>query len=114
MKISPQWLREFVDLKKVDLRTLATDLTMAGTSVESVSGEGDTTIFEMEITTNRPDCMNHYGVARECSAIYNLDLKPVEAKLPPPKGVPDFKIEIEDPQGCARYTARIIRTANFL
>ncbi len=109
MKISPQWLREFVDLKKVDLRTLATDLTMAGTSVESVSGEGDATIFEMEITTNRPDCMNHYGVARECSAIYDLELTPLEANLPEAKDTADFKIEIEDPQGCARYTARIIR-----
>src|SRR5512135_972657 len=107
MKISPKWLREFVDVK-VDARTLANDLTLAGTSVESVSGSGDEAIFEMEITTNRPDCMNHYGVARECSAICDLDLKPLEAKLPAAKGNPDFKIEIEDPQGCARYTARII------
>ncbi len=113
MKISPQWLREFVDLKKVDLRTLATDLTMAGTSVESISGEGDATVFEMEITTNRPDCMNHYGVARECSAIYDADLKPLEAKLPAATGSADFKIEIEDPQGCARYTARIIRNVSI-
>ncbi|HVP44055.1 MAG TPA: phenylalanine--tRNA ligase subunit beta [Terriglobales bacterium] len=113
MKISPQWLREFVDLKKVDLRTLATDLTMAGTSVESVSSEGDGTIFEMEITTNRPDCMNHHGVARECSAIYDLELKPLEAKLPAAKDSSDFKIEIEDPQGCARYTARIIRNVTI-
>ena len=112
MKISPQWLREFVDLK-VDARALANDLTLAGTSVESVSGEGENTIFEMEITTNRPDCMNHYGVARECSAIYDLDLKPLEAKLPPATGNSDFKIEIEDPQGCARYTARIIRNVKI-
>ena len=113
MKISPQWLREFVDLKKVDLRTLATDLTMAGTSVESVTGEGENAVFEMEITTNRPDCMNHYGVARECSAIYDLGLKPLEANLPAAQGSADFKIEIEDPQSCARYTARIIRNVTI-
>ncbi len=112
MKISPQWLREFVDLK-IQAATLANDLTLAGTSVESVSGTGDATIFEMEITTNRPDCMNHYGVARECSAIYDLELKPLDAKLPPPSGNPDFRIEIEDPQGCARYTARIIRNVTI-
>ncbi len=108
MKISPTWLREFVDFK-VDERTLATDLTMAGTSVESVSGEGQATVFEMEITTNRPDCMNHYGVARECSALYDLELKPIVPKLPAAKGKATFPIEIADQQGCGRYTARIVR-----
>jgi len=64
MKISPQWLRDFVDLD-VNYHQLADDLTLAGIAVESVNGEGDGTIFEMDITTNRPDAMNHYGVARE-------------------------------------------------
>src|ERR1700687_1392438 len=81
MKISPQWLRDFVDLD-VNYHQLADDLTLAVIAVESVSGEGDGLIFEMDITTNRPDAMNHYGVARECSAIYNLPLKPIEPKLP--------------------------------
>jgi phenylalanyl-tRNA synthetase beta chain len=81
MKISPQWLRDFVDLK-VDNRQLADDLTRAGIAVESISGEGEGAVFEMDITTNRPDAMNHYGVARECSAIYDLKLKPIEPKLP--------------------------------
>ncbi len=77
MKISPQWVRDFVDLD-VNYHQLADDLTLAGIAVESVSGEGDETIFEMDITTNRPDAMNHYGVARECSAIYDLPLKSIE------------------------------------
>jgi len=108
MKISPQWLREFVDLK-VDTKKLAGDLTAAGLAVELVSGEGDNLVFDMEITTNRVDAMNHYGVARECSAIYDLDLKPIEPKLPAAKGKARFAIELPDPQGCARYTAQIIR-----
>ncbi|HYN16311.1 MAG TPA: phenylalanine--tRNA ligase beta subunit-related protein, partial [Terriglobales bacterium] len=108
MKISPTWLREFVDLK-VDTKKLAEDLTAAGLAVELISGEGDCVVFDMEITTNRVDAMNHYGVARECSAIYDLDLKPIEPKLPPAKGKANFAIELPDPQGCARYTAQIIR-----
>src|SRR6202521_1641190 len=80
MKISPQWLRDFVDLD-VNYHQLADDLTLAGIAVESVSGEGDGLIFEMDITTNRPDAMNHYGVARECSAIYDLALKAIEPQL---------------------------------
>src|SRR5437660_1353702 len=108
MKISPQWVRDFVDLK-VDYRRLADDLTLTGTAVESVSGEGDDTVFETDITTNRPDAMNHYGVARECSLIYDLPLKPIEPKLPNSKGKTNFPIEIHDAEGCARFTARILR-----
>jgi phenylalanyl-tRNA synthetase beta chain len=120
MKIIPSWLRDFVDLPADNLR-LAEDLTSAGIAVEGVSGAGTNTVFEMEITTNRPDAMNHYGVAREAAAIYDLPLKPIEPKLPSaakaassssPTGTTEvvpFPIEIEDKQGCARYTARVIR-----
>jgi phenylalanyl-tRNA synthetase beta chain len=122
MKISPQWVCDFVDLN-VNYHQLADDLTLAGIAVESVSGEGDGTIFEMDITTNRPDAMNHYGVARECSAIYDLPLKPIQPRLPSaaapeasPSGTPGgrtevapFPIEIAEPELCARFTGRIIR-----
>ena len=73
MKLSPQWIRDFVELR-VDDRRLAEDLTAAGIAVEAMSGSGENTVFEMEIGTNRPDAMNHYGVAREASAIYDLPL----------------------------------------
>jgi len=108
MKLSPQWLREFVDLG-VDDHRLGEALTSVGMAVEGISGEGENTIFEMEIGTNRPDAMNHYGVAREASAIYDAPLRPIEPKLPKPEGKTNFPIEIEDQQGCARFTARILR-----
>ena len=78
MKISPQWVREFVELA-VDDRRLAEDLTASGIAVEGISGSGADTVFEMEIGTNRPDAMNHYGVAREAAAIYDLPLKQLSA-----------------------------------
>ena len=108
MKISPTWLRDFVDLA-VNYHQLADDLTLAGIAVESISGEGEDAIFEMEITTNRPDAMNHYGVAREVSALYDLPLRPIEPTLPPPRGNADFTIEIASQEDCARYTARVLR-----
>jgi phenylalanyl-tRNA synthetase beta chain len=114
MKISPQWLREFVDLK-VDNHRLADELTLAGIAVEGVSGEGDAAVFEMEITTNRPDAMNHYGIAREASALYDVPLKPLDWELTitaAGEGIRHakaFPIEIQDREGCARYTARVIR-----
>src|SRR5438132_12627003 len=77
MKLSAQWIREFVDVP-VDDHRLAEDLTSIGIAVEGISGESTNTVFGMEIGTNRPDAMNHYGVAREAAALYGLGLKPVE------------------------------------
>ena len=108
MKLSPTWLREFVEVR-VDNRRLAEDLTSAGIAVEGISGEGDAMVFEMEITPNRPDAMNHYGVARECSAVYDVELKPYRPSLPATQGRASFTIEIDDAVGCARYTGQIVR-----
>src|ERR1700756_165770 len=121
MKISPGWLREFVDIPADD-RKLADDLTLAGISVEAIEGEGARTIYDVDFTPNRVDAMNHYGVARECSAIYDRELKPFAPALWNPGGggvaaaaaetprlaEANFVVEIQDPLGCARYTARII------
>ena len=71
MKLSPTWIRDYVDLS-VDDRRLAHDLTNVGLGVEGIAGSGVDLTFEMEIGTNRPDAMNHYGVAREAAAIYDL------------------------------------------
>ncbi len=96
----------------------------------------------MDLTTNRVDAMNHYGVAREASAIYDVELKKVSPMLPKskvrPKAPPNISgpigmtnltdqmeaaadsldadvlpIVIDDAQGCARYTARIVRNVKI-
>ncbi len=108
MRILPSWIREFVDVKATD-HDLAEALTHAGIAVESETEEHGHAIYEMDITTNRVDAMNHYGVAREASAIFDIDLKPVTPKLPNAEGQAKFTIELEDAQGCPRYTARILR-----
>jgi len=123
MKLSPHWLRDFVDLT-VDNHRLAEELTSVGIAVEGISGSGENTVFEMEIGTNRPDAMNHYGVARESAAIYDLPLKPIEPKLPTQRGggtglspvrpggdarPPSFPIEIAEPDLCPRFSARVLR-----
>src|SRR5436305_13105133 len=110
MKLSPQWIREFVDIS-VDNHRLAEELTSIGIAVEGISGESTNTVFEMEIGTNRPDAMNHYGVAREAAALYGIELKPLEASAAKAtaKESNSFSIHIEDADGCARYTAQIIQ-----
>jgi len=110
MKLSSQWVREFVE-STVDDHRLAEDLTGVGVAVEGISGSGPDTVFEMEIGTNRPDAMNHYGVAREAAAIYDLPLKALSGfRLPASEnlGTP-FPITVEEPQLCPRFSARVIR-----
>ena len=110
MKISPHWLRDFVDIP-VDYARLADELTLAGIAVEGIFGKGENTVFEMEITTNRPDAMNHYGVAREASALYDLPVRPIDPKLPSSQGKSDVTVDIQEPELCPRFTAREIRGA---
>lgn len=78
-----------------------------GTDVSSLYGKADT-LFELEITSNRPDLLSHLGVARELGTLLN---KPV--KLPEIHDVPAhgkaLDIDIQNPQGCTRYIGRIIR-----
>jgi len=112
MKFSPQWIRDFVDVP-VDNRRLAEDLTAVGMGVENIIGTGDDAVFDMEIGTNRPDAMNHYGIAREASAIYDVRLKPLELKLPAPTGQANFPIKIADDHGCARFTAQILHKVDI-
>ncbi|MGA9552367.1 MAG: phenylalanine--tRNA ligase subunit beta, partial [Candidatus Sulfotelmatobacter sp.] len=112
MKLSSQWIRDFVELA-VDDRRLAEDLTGVGIAVEGIGGSGADTVFEMEIGTNRPDAMNHYGVAREAAAIYDLPLKQFSAlssqlSAKPSNDIP-FPITVEEPQLCPRFSARVIR-----
>src|SRR5271169_6502739 len=123
MKLSLGWIGDFVDLPDFSnlksLDKIVERLTMAGLAVESfsvdVTENGDVdpeqTVFEMEITTNRPDAMNHYGVAREASALYDLPLKPIDPRLPASQGKSDVTIDIQETELCPRFTAREIRGA---
>ncbi|HVI09206.1 MAG TPA: phenylalanine--tRNA ligase subunit beta [Candidatus Binatia bacterium] len=109
MKLSSNWIRDFVDLT-VDDRKLAEDLTSVGIAVEGISGLGANTVFEMEIGTNRPDAMNHYGVAREAAAIYDRQFSVLSSRLSAkPSSGESFPITVEEPELCPRFSARVIR-----
>ncbi len=109
MKISVEWLKEYVDLPESPAR-LKEDLTMAGLVVESVSGEGGDAVLELEITSNRPDCLNHTGVAREIAALYGRPMRmpPVRKRLRLPKDRIPFEVEILDADLCPRYVGLVL------
>jgi len=110
MKISLNWLKEFVDVPSAP-RQLKADLTMMGLNTESFAAVGDDWVLEVEVTTNRPDCLSHYGVARELATLYRKPLKRLEVFVKestvPVSGA--VSIEIADPDLCARYCGRVIQ-----
>ena len=112
MNIVTKWLRAYVPGLPADDPRLAEDLTLRGIAVEGICdlGPGNGSLFEMDITTNRVDAMNHYGVAREAAAIYGLALAPLDVVLPMPRpAAAPFPVRIEDETGCGRFTARVLR-----
>src|SRR5579859_6796520 len=114
MKLSANWIRDFVDLT-VDDHRLAEDLIDVGLGVEGILGSGADTVFDVEIGTNRPDAMNHYGVAREAAAIYDLPLNPASGSRLPASASHDapFPITVEAPELCPRFSAQVIRNTRI-
>jgi phenylalanyl-tRNA synthetase beta chain len=112
MNILTKWLRSYLPGLPVDDAQLAEDLTLRGIAAEGVfdRGAGNGSLFEMDITTNRVDAMNHYGVAREAAAIYGLALPELNFALPAarPAAAP-YSIKIEAEDACGRFTGRVLR-----
>jgi len=116
MKILSAWLRAYLPALTVSDRQLADDLTLRGIAVDGVfdMGGGNGSLFEMDITTNRVDAMNHYGIAREAAAIYDVSLLPLDVSLPAPGPAKQpFPVRIEAPDRCGRFTARVLRNVKI-
>jgi phenylalanyl-tRNA synthetase beta chain len=122
MNILTYWLRSYLPELPVDDRQLAEDLTLRGIAVEGeFAASCGGALYEMDITTNRVDAMNHYGVAREAAAIYNVALAPIaetaaiagvaHSSTAPSSmsGEQGFPVRIEADDLCGRFTARVIR-----
>lgn len=107
MKISLQWLNDYVD-HKLKSDDLVHRLTMAGLEVEHVEDHGYTKALQMEITPNRPDCLSVMGIAREVSAICQkkLNAPKIKAYKNTKQKIP---VVISDRNDCGRYIATIIK-----
>jgi phenylalanyl-tRNA synthetase beta chain len=132
MKVLTRWLRHYLPTLTVTDRQLADDLTLRGIAVEGVhplgegngpggeaNGHGSTAnghLFEMDITTNRVDAMNHYGIAREAATIYGLDLEPLRPKLPIGTLVDQpYPVRIDSSARglCGRFTAQVLHNVTI-
>jgi phenylalanyl-tRNA synthetase beta chain len=114
MKVIYNWLKEFVDVTAPP-NDVASRLALSGTNIGSVENGPHGAVIDAEVGSNRPDCLAHHGIARELSAVYKLPLKPVSPK--PAEGAAKasdaVKVEIESPDLCGRFTARVIRGAKI-
>lgn len=108
MKVPLGWLREFVDLPG-DTARLAADLTFAGLAVDAVEGRGDDAVLDLDITTNRVDCMNVYGVAREVSVLYAKPLRALDTSFAEAGDAASslLSVTVEAPDLCPRFAARV-------
>jgi phenylalanyl-tRNA synthetase beta chain len=110
MNISYNWLRELSGTR-LGPRPLAERLTMLGLAVDAVHERGQDYLLEIDLTSNRPDCLSHLGVAREVVAQENAQLRLSQPTSFQTEGrAEDFTaVEILDAELCPRYAGRVVR-----
>jgi phenylalanyl-tRNA synthetase beta chain len=110
MLISWNWLKQYVPLN-MPPEELEQRLMMAGLNHEETHAVDDDLCIDLEVTSNRPDCLGHIGIAREVSVLWDSALtipaaKPAEGKT---RGADLVNVRIDSADLCPRYTARVIR-----
>src|SRR5713226_4114769 len=110
MKVVYNWLKDFVDVTATP-QELASRLALSGTNIAGIENGPHGAVIDAEVSSNRPDCLGHYGIAREVGAIYKLPLKRVSPKPQESaaKAGDAVAVEIQSPELCGRFTARVIR-----
>ncbi len=110
MLISYKWLKEITDtrLSPAELRER---LTMVGLAIDAVEEHNGDAVIDVEVPSNRPDCLSHVGIAREVSVIEKGHVRLPDSEAPKTDGrAADFTaVEIKDPDLCPRYAARLVR-----
>jgi len=110
MLISYNWLRELTSTK-LSARELRDRLTMVGLAVDAVDQHQHDAVLDVEVPSNRPDCLSHIGIAREVTVIDSGTLNLPKRSNPPSEGSAASltSVEINDIELCPRYAARLIR-----
>src|SRR5271169_4766227 len=112
MKFSHEWIASYLPGPAPDPKALGGRLTAVGFIVEGVEGSGMETVFDVEITANRPDGMSHRGLAREAA----LALGRVFREPDPGPALRESdtaadmraRVFVEEPELCTRYSVRIV------
>ncbi|MBP7053413.1 MAG: phenylalanine--tRNA ligase subunit beta [Phycisphaerae bacterium] len=109
MKVSVNWLRDYVEID-LSAERIAEILMNLGLPCEGIEQTADDAVIDVEVTSNRGDCLSHIGIARELGAATGKALRLPDVRLEEmDRPASDFvSVEIREPAACARYTARVI------
>jgi len=110
MFISYKWLSEITPTR-LNPEELRERLTMVGLAIDAVETHNSDSVLDVEVPSNRPDCLSHVGIAREVSVIEHLKLQIPGGKKPATEGQTEkfTSVKIEDEVLCPRYAARLVR-----
>jgi phenylalanyl-tRNA synthetase beta chain len=110
MLISCDWLKEITPAE-LSPEALRERLTMVGLAIDAVERHGNDAVLDVEVPSNRPDCLSHVGVGREVAVIARTQLHLPEIKAFKTEGrAADLtSVEIKDADLCPRYAARLVR-----
>ena len=110
MFISYEWLKELTDTK-LSPAELRDKLTMVGLAIDAVEEHGEDAVLDVEVPSNRPDCLSHVGIGREVAVIEKGHLRMPVGEKPKTEGrsADLTSVEIKDPDLCPRYAARLVR-----
>lgn len=110
MIVSRQWLQEYIPLD-LPVQEWADRLTMSGCNLESIEPAGDDFAVDLEITSNRADCLGHIGIARELSVLLDAPLSRPSAIFEPIADLTESvtSVELQCPEMCPQYMARVVR-----
>src|SRR5215831_10618229 len=109
MIVSWNWLTDYLRLD-MPVEVLTERLALAGLNLESIADVGGDIAIDLEVTSNRPDCLGHLGVAREISVLFDRPLR-VPDPRPGASGAPVEAltgVTVEAPDLCPRFTARVV------
>ena len=110
MVISYEWLKELTETRLEPLE-VRERLTMVGLPIDAVDEHDGVAVLDVEVPSNRPDCLSHVGIAREVTVIENstLHLPPSNPIETAGRSAELTSVEIKDPDLCPRYAARLVR-----
>jgi phenylalanyl-tRNA synthetase beta chain len=108
MRVSLEWIKDLVEIT-APAEEVAHRLTMAGLEIEGMETIDGDIVMEVNVTPNRPDCLNILGIAREVAAVFGLQLKIPQHCIDGPLEKGDIRVEIDAPDLCGRYTGRLIK-----
>ncbi len=115
MKVSYDWLCDFLNFREIGIgpKELGDVLVKLGFSLDAIEEISNDIVFDLEISSNRPDCLSHLGISRELAVHFGMDLCMPDLTSPVgQKGLETFSVSVLEKELCPHYTARLIQNVS--